>query len=286
VTDRPPEGVPVEPARPCEEGRDTPGGEEERDTPRGEGPIPRGAGHTQPEPSLPPAPAYGPGGAYAPPTGQAPPAWQPPPGQPPSAQPPPPAPPPPAGYPPPPAGYPPPPAGYPPPPPAYPPPAPAYPPLAARQPPGPARFGSYILASWGSRAAAALVDFLVMVLAFVPSIALFVVHARVGGAILLVLALIWTYFLYAPLFMMRSGARNGQTPGKQMLGIRVVRQGGEKMDFGWSLLRELIVKGLLIGVLGGFFLSLPIVLDCLWPLWDEQNRALHDMIVSTRVVNA
>jgi uncharacterized RDD family membrane protein YckC len=252
VTDRPPEGVPAEPARPGEEGRDTPGGEEERDTPRGEGPIPRGAGHTQPEPSLPPAPAYGPGGAYAPPTGQAPPAWQPPPGQPPSAQPLPPAPPPPAGYPPPPAGY-------PPPPPAYPPPAPAYPPLAARQPPGPARFGSYILASWGSRAAAALVDFLVMVLAFVPSIALFVVHARVGGAILLVLALIWTYFLYAPLFMMRSGARNGQTPGKQMLRIRV---------------------------LGGFFLSLPIVLDCLWPLWDEQNRALHDMIVSTRVVNA
>jgi len=154
------------------------------------------------------------------------------------------------------------------------------------QPTGPARFGSYILASWGSRVAAALVDFVFIALAFVPSIALFVAHLRVAGAILLALAFIWTYVLYAPVFMMRAGRRNGQTPGKQILGIRVVRQGGERMDFGWSLLRELIVKGLLIGMIGSFFLSIPIVLDYLWPLWDEQNRALHDMIVSTRVVDA
>ena len=24
--------------------------------------------------------------------------------------------------------------------------------------------------------------------------------------------------------------------------------------------------------------------DVLWPLWDEENRALHDLIVDTRVV--
>ena len=28
----------------------------------------------------------------------------------------------------------------------------------------------------------------------------------------------------------------------------------------------------------------PRSLDILWPLWDEENRALHDFIVSTRVV--
>jgi uncharacterized RDD family membrane protein YckC len=235
--------------------------------------IPPGNG-AEGRPSQLPSTGYGPGGAYAPPAGQPPPAWQPPP--PPGAPPPaPPAP----GSAPPPAGYPPAATGYPPPA------ATGYPPPADWPAPGPPRFGNYILATWLSRVAAALLDVLFILLAFVPSVALFSAHARVAGVILLLLALIWTYFLYAPVFMMRAGERNGQTPGKQILGIRVVRQDGEPMDFGWSLLRELIVKGLLIGVLGGFFLSLPILLDCLWPLWDEQNRALHDMIVSTRVVD-
>ena len=259
MTDRPPEGVPPEPGRPGEEPETPP---TQRD--HFGDPIPRGTGQAPPEPSQPPAPGYGPGGAYAPPTGQSPPAWQPPPG----------APPPPST------------AGYPAPGTAYPSPVPGYPPPAAWAAPGPPRFGNYVLASWGSRVAAALLDFLFIVLAFVPSVALFLADLRLAGFILLMLALIWTYFLYAPLFMMRAGERNGQTPGKQILGIRVVRQGGERMDFGWSLLRELIVKGLLIGVVGGFFFSLPVVLDYLWPLWDEQNRALHDMIVSTRVVDA
>jgi uncharacterized RDD family membrane protein YckC len=29
---------------------------------------------------------------------------------------------------------------------------------------------------------------------------------------------------------------------------------------------------------------LPWLLDNLWPLWDGENRAIHDMIVSTHVV--
>ena len=48
--------------------------------------------------------------------------------------------------------------------------------------------------------------------------------------------------------MAREGAHNGQTWGKQIVGIRVVRDNGEPMDFGWSALREIVVKGLLFGV--------------------------------------
>ena len=35
--------------------------------------------------------------------------------------------------------------------------------------------------------------------------------------------------------------------------------------------------------IGGFFF-IPTLLDWLWPLWDDENRALHDMLVSSHVV--
>ena len=31
---------------------------------------------------------------------------------------------------------------------------------------------------------------------------------------------------------------------------------------------------------------IPWFLNYFWPLWDDQNRALHDMVVSTHVVQA
>lgn len=74
--------------------------------------------------------------------------------------------------------------------------------------------------------------------------------------------------------------------GKQMLGIRVVRDSGDPFDFGTAMLRELVIKGLLFGVVGGWFLAIPTVLDFLWPLWDDENRCLHDFVVSTHVVES
>ena len=176
----------------------------------------------------------------------------------------------------------------PPPPPGQPPPpVPAYAPPAAAVPTGPPEtFAGHTLASWGSRAGAWLVDLLLVLAAWVPVVLAFVAERNAAGGILLLLAVVWMYFGYAPLFMMRSGARNGQTPGKQIVGIRVVREGGEPLAYGYSLLRELAVKQLLIGLVGGFFLYLPTLLNYLWPLWDDQNRALHDMVSQTRVVEA
>ena len=92
-------------------------------------------------------------------------------------------------------------------------------------------------------------------------------------------------FFYAPVLMAREGAHNGQTWGKQMLGIRVVRDNGQPVSFGWAALREIVVKGLLFGfVVIDHSRSIPWLLDYLWPLWDDENRALHDMVVSTHVV--
>jgi uncharacterized RDD family membrane protein YckC len=90
--------------------------------------------------------------------------------------------------------------------------------------------------------------------------------------------------VYAAALMARAGARNGQTLGKQALGLRVVRDNDAPVGFGWGLLRELGVRELLLTVSSSFVFGIPYLLDSLWPLWDETNRTLHDMIVSSHVV--
>ena len=90
-------------------------------------------------------------------------------------------------------------------------------------------------------------------------------------------------FLYAPAMMART---NGQTLGRMVVGIRVVRAKGQEMTFGWAMLREVAVKALLFGVASSLTFGLASLLDVLWPLWDEENRALHDFIVDTRVIKA
>jgi uncharacterized RDD family membrane protein YckC len=90
--------------------------------------------------------------------------------------------------------------------------------------------------------------------------------------------------VYAPLLMMRGGQRNGQTLGKQMLGITVVRDNGQPLGFGYSALREVVVKNLAVGIASSIIPFIPWFLDNFWPLWDDQNRALHDMAVRTHVL--
>jgi len=148
------------------------------------------------------------------------------------------------------------------------------------------------LASWGSRLAAYLIDALVLL---IPVVLLTIVVIGVAagsdtGAIVTLilgfLAYLIAAFLYAPLLMARTDVRNGQTWGKQALGIRVIRDGGESMSFGWAALREIAVKGLGVGIASSIIPIIPWFLNFFWPLWDDQNRALHDMVVSTHVVQA
>jgi hypothetical protein len=56
------------------------------------------------------------------------------------------------------------------------------------------------------------------------------------------------------------------------------------VTFGWALLRQFVVIYLLFQVVGGIAFGLPWLIDALWPLWDRENRALHDMIVKSHVV--
>ena len=171
------------------------------------------------------------------------------------------------------------------PPPGYgPPPDEPLPPPAQHAPPAPAgpapgTWQGRPLAGWWQRVGAALLDALIVGVP-VAAIALAVDPAL---GILLGLTAALTYY---PLLMMRDGEANGQTLGKQIVGIRVVQESGEPFTYGPGVLREFAIKYLLFGTVGGFFLAIPTLLDYLWPLWDDQNRALHDMLASTRVVHA
>ena len=162
-------------------------------------------------------------------------------------------------------------------------------PIAQQQGPG---WHGRPLASWGSRLAAYLLDFLILL---VPVILLTVIIVAVATGsdtagwvtgILGFLAYLAAAFLYAPFLMAREGRHNGQTWGKQILGIRVIRDNGEHMSFGWAALREIVVKGLGVGIASSIIPIIPWFLNFFWPLWDDENRALHDMVVSTHVVAA
>ena len=161
--------------------------------------------------------------------------------------------------------------------------------------PVPAVSGQYQLAGWWSRAGATLLDGLIVSVGALIILAAFGSIFSVGffaseetgiaslvvGLLLSVVAIAIVALLYAPLMMDRT---NGKTLGRMAMGIRVVRANGQRMTFGWAMLREVAVKSLLFGFAGSVTFGLASLADYLWPLWDDENRALHDFIVDTRVV--
>jgi uncharacterized RDD family membrane protein YckC len=66
----------------------------------------------------------------------------------------------------------------------------------------------------------------------------------------------------------------GQTPGKILLGLRIVRGDGRRLSAGRALVRYL-----------GYWLSaIPLGLGFLWVLVDRRRRAWHDILADTVVV--
>ena len=155
--------------------------------------------------------------------------------------------------------------------------------------------GRPVLSGWWRRVGAACVDGVIVsagaAVLFVAITAPFSIGffasdevgivAIIVGAMLALLCVAIVALLYAPALMART---NGKTLGRMATGIRVVRANGEPMTFWFAMLREVVVKTLLVGVVSSFTFGLAPLLDVLWPLWDEENRALHDFVVNTRVI--
>ncbi len=86
--------------------------------------------------------------------------------------------------------------------------------------------------------------------------------------------IIWTLIVWA----------QGQTPAKQILGMRVVRL-DTRAHAGWGrmFLRDFIGK-LLVSLTFGLFFIGGVIADC-WLLWDKDKQELWDKIAGTVVVN-
>ncbi len=77
-------------------------------------------------------------------------------------------------------------------------------------------------------------------------------------------------------FGIRQG-RTGQSLGKQVLSIRVVRNDGLPLGT-WLSIGRLLLFSVLT--------SCTCYINALWPLWDERKQALHDKVVDTVVIRA
>ena len=162
--------------------------------------------------------------------------------------------------------------------------------------PGPSEVApAYVLSGWWRRVGAAVVDAIVIGLGALVLLVAITAPFSVGffasdsaGATSLVIGLLLAVacvsvaaLLYAPAMMTRT---NGLTLGRIATGIRVVRASGEPMSFGIAVIREVVLKAFAFPLFGSMTGGILNLLDVLWPLWDAEKRALHDIVVDTRVV--
>ena len=150
--------------------------------------------------------------------------------------------------------------------------------------------GGAPLSDYGPRVGAALIDGLIIgigafILNIIIGVLAGVIGDSTGGVVAIIgggLAIIVAVLLYAPILLSREGENNGQTVGKQVLDIRVVQEDGQPVTFGKGAMREVVGRALP----SYFTCGLYGLIDILFPLFDDERRALHDMIAKTRVVKA
>lgn len=135
------------------------------------------------------------------------------------------------------------------------------------------------LAGTVARASAYLLDRMILLAAQLVFI-LFAVFAweawtswdDLGPATVTLLVILWGFseFLYFGWFEWRG---NGRTPGKRMLGLRAIRDGGYRLEAGPAWLRNLLRP-------------VDLLPPCwLVPLLDRRNRRLGDLAAGTLVVH-
>jgi uncharacterized RDD family membrane protein YckC len=154
--------------------------------------------------------------------------------------------------------------------------------------------GGLQLAGWWPRVWATVVDLALILLLAAIVVGLFSLvffAGTVEGAVSLVVGILLAFVAMVVAVLVYPATAmsvlGGQTVGKKLLRIRVVRTNGLPMDIGWSTLREAVIKWILfVFVLSPVTGGVAWIVDVVWPLWDDERRALHDMLAGTRVVKS
>ncbi|MEX1038585.1 MAG: RDD family protein [Acidimicrobiia bacterium] len=127
------------------------------------------------------------------------------------------------------------------------------------------------LADWGTRAVGYLIDYLPIFVLYLLTFVISRVSSTLGFLLNLV---VWIAGLGYFLYLGHLDGTTGQTPGKQVQGIRVVNGAGELIGSGSGIARKLahIIDSAVCLV--GWFL----------PLFDEKRQTIADKIMTTYVV--
>ena len=148
-------------------------------------------------------------------------------------------------------------------------------------------------AGWGSRIAAFIIDYLII---GVPVGVIYGIAAAVGGesptcssydgtcsggglsgAGLAIAAIGWLLGIAGGLWLLHQEGTTGQTPGKKMVNIRVLREAdGQPIGMGMAFVRKL----------SHVLDYLPCCVGFLWPIWDAKKQTFADKIISTVVVKS
>jgi uncharacterized RDD family membrane protein YckC len=155
------------------------------------------------------------------------------------------------------------------------------------------------LASWGSRAGALILDWLFSIVAYIPAIVFWALvgasaetstdstgqetidHVN-GGLVAVAILLSLAAFAFTLWNLgFRQGSR-GWSFGKQIIGIKLVRESTLEPPGGGLGIGRLLLRGFLGGITSGIYY----ILTYLWPLWDEKNQTLDDKIFSTLVIRS
>lgn len=152
--------------------------------------------------------------------------------------------------------------------------------LKARPTPKPTP--QYIYAPFFNRAVAFVLDaivliFLTFILANVAGLLTGSPSTSQAAAQFMMVWMLMTTVTYVGYFGYCFTEWHGQTIGKRMMGVRVVKINGTSLSWSDAFLRCWV----------GYLLALaPLGLGFWWALFDKEKRGWHDMIAETRVVKA
>lgn len=148
--------------------------------------------------------------------------------------------------------------------------------------------GGLVLAGRGTRLAAAIIDSIIL---FIPLVLIIVLLATLGGLAGLdpdglIVDAVLPFVLGIGLFLLLNGsllARRGQTIGKMLLKIRIVRSDGSLATFGRVFGLRYALNGLIASV--PFAGTVYGIVDALM-IFRDSRQCLHDQIADTIVVKA